>query len=95
MPRHFIIGSERISEDDCKLLSHSGVTKGGKLVLTLKVEVGGWHMAQCLEALESILAEHKAKPSSKTPATKSKTKAAPLALPSPQPQLPGPSEGAL
>ncbi len=94
MADYFIISSDLINDDDRRLLSYSGVTKGGKLVLTLKIEVDGWHMGQSLKSLEAIHAAHNPKPAPKGASAKRKSAttptAAPLALPPPQSALPGP-----
>lgn len=87
MASYFSLSSDRIDDDDARLLSHSGTVKGSKVVLTLKVEVGGFWMRNALEQLEEIQRAHKAKPPAtraRKPKVKSLEKSAPLlALPAP------------
>jgi hypothetical protein len=59
---YFILSSDRDRHDSARLLSYSGVTKAGKLVLTLKVEVSGFDVSHALESLEAIQRVNDAKP---------------------------------
>lgn len=85
--KYFILSADRDRESAAKLLSYSGTTKAGKMVLTLKVEVGGYDMAYTLESLEAIQRANNAKPTAPKaqPAAKKKAigQAKVLALPAP------------
>ncbi|MDO5606004.1 MAG: hypothetical protein Q4G25_12665 [Paracoccus sp. (in: a-proteobacteria)] len=91
MAEHFILSSD--ADDFARLLSYSGTVKGGKLILSLKVEIEGWRMHSELEALEAIQQAHKPKPQRTAPKKQPKAKPKPLALPAPSLALPGPQEG--
>lgn len=63
MGDYFILSADR--ENDTgqpKLLSYSGTAKDGKMVLTLKVEVGGYDLGYFLKSLEAIKRANNAKP---------------------------------
>lgn len=89
MTSYFILKSDEVGPYGSKLLSYSGVIKGGKVILTLKVEVGPDHH-HTLESLEAIQTAHNRKPAPVKPEAKcvvvprriGKT-AALLALPAP------------
>ena len=73
----FIISADEDRYGRNRLLSYSGTVKGGKMILTLKVEVGS-SMSFELETLESILrAEAQRSRAAKKPRL--------LALPAPKP----------
>lgn len=93
MSEYFILSSERLENDDARLLSYSGAIKGGKMVLTLKVEAEGFWMHRIVSALEAIQKAHKKQLTPKPAAPKRQAKAKPLALPAPHLALPGPAEG--
>lgn len=86
MASYFILSSEAHREREERLLSYSGIIKGGKLIVTLKVEVSGG-MDHVLSSLEAIHMDHNAKPKARTetvrilPRRVGKTKL--LALPAP------------
>lgn len=93
MTTYFVLSSDADLSHDGRLTSYSGTIRGGKLVLTLKIEVEGWRMHSALEALETIQRAHKRKPAAPKPKPEPKPKAAkPLALPAPALALPRPED---
>lgn len=60
-PHTFYLSSDPGRMADRKLVSYSGIAKGGKMVLTLKVEVAGYDIPYTLESLEAIQLAHSAK----------------------------------
>lgn len=88
MAAYFILSDDDEQFRPSRLLSYSGAIKGGKLILTLKVEVSD-SMDHVLSSLEAIQKHHSAKPKVRTEIVRIQPrrigKAKLLALPPPQP----------
>lgn len=76
---YFILSTEDHSR---RLLSYAGAIKGGKIVLTLKVEITD-NLSYVLEQLEEIQRQGVAKPKKQAVAPRLSRKTALLALPAP------------
>ncbi|PZR89663.1 MAG: hypothetical protein DI537_20680 [Stutzerimonas stutzeri] len=75
-------------EDSCRLKEYSALTKGGKSIVTVKIEcISPRHLGYLLADLEEIERKQKAEKTAKQEARRSKAKTV-LALPAPALQLP-------